>query len=99
MIRPKVAEYISSTIIRSATAAHHAGELIRMQTAQILDQRTGGLTRGRHAVHRFANEAVRLAEVELRATAAGLEPGARTLLGQTRTALLAIAEDADRSPT
>ena len=90
----KVAEHISSTIIRAALEGRRAHETIQAQATQVLNRHEAALTSSRNAVDRDARETVRVAEATVRAAAIGLEPGARRLLDSTQAAVASVSEDA-----
>jgi exodeoxyribonuclease VII large subunit len=89
----KVAEYINSTITRTAMEGHRALETIAAQGAQILSRHESAILATRNAVETDARETLRLAAATVRTVATDLEPGARALLDNTQTAVATASEE------
>jgi exodeoxyribonuclease VII large subunit len=89
----KVAEYINSTIIRAALDGRRAYEAIQTQAAHVLNRHETAFTSARNDIDRDARETIRLAEGTVRAAAVGMEPGARSLLENTKLAVASASED------
>lgn len=88
----KVAEHISTTILRAATDAGHAFQSIQSNVTGMLDKERSTLTSLLHSLERDAKETVRVSEIVVRNITQKLEPGVRVLLDQTNVEVLIAIE-------
>jgi exodeoxyribonuclease VII large subunit len=92
----KVVEHIRSTITGAALDGQRAQAAIQTHAAQIANRHEAAVALARTAIDRDARETLRLAEATVRVTATGLQPGARTLLDDTRAAVTSARTAIDR---
>lgn len=92
----KVIEHIASTITRAALEGRRAHESILAGTVQIASRLDAAISSVQTTVDREAREGLRLADALVRGEANGLEPGARALLEDTRSAVASTIVGVDR---